>query len=44
VDLLIAGLAEIHGFVLLHYDRHSEAIARVTGQPAQWLARPGTLD
>jgi predicted nucleic acid-binding protein len=44
VDLLIAGLAEVHGFVLLHYDRHFEAIARVTGQPAEWLARPGTLD
>jgi len=44
MDLLIAGLAEVHGFVLLHYDRHFEAIARVTGQPAQWLARPGRLD
>ena len=44
IDLLIAGLAEVHGFVLLHYDRHFEAIARVTGQPAQWLAQPGRLD
>lgn len=44
VDLLIAAIAEMHGVALLHYDKHFEAIARVTGQPAEWLARPGTLD
>jgi predicted nucleic acid-binding protein len=44
VDLLIAGIAEAHGATLLHYDRHFDAIASVTGQPAEWLARPGTLD
>jgi predicted nucleic acid-binding protein len=44
VDLLVAAIAESHDVVLLHYDRHFEAIARVTGQPAVWLARPGTLD
>jgi predicted nucleic acid-binding protein len=44
VDLLIAGVAESHRAVLLHYDRHFDAIARVTGQPAEWLAKRGSLD
>lgn len=43
-DLLIAAIAEAHEVTLLHYDRHFETIARVTGQPVEWLARPGTLD
>jgi hypothetical protein len=43
-DLLIAAIAETHDATLLHYDKHFETIAAVTGQPAQWLARPGTLD
>ena len=44
VDLLIAALAEVNGATLLHYDRHFDAIRRVTGQPMEWLARRGTLD
>ena len=44
VDLLVAALASANGLVLLHYDRHFDAIARVTGQPTEWLARRGTLD
>ncbi|MGB2954232.1 MAG: PIN domain nuclease [Gaiellaceae bacterium] len=44
LDLLIAAVAEIHDVVLLHYDRHFDAIRRVTGQPMEWLARRGTLD
>ena len=36
--------AEVHGAVLLHYDRHFDLIARVTGQPTEWLARRGSLD
>lgn len=43
-DLLIAAIAEAYGVTLLHYDRHFDAIARVTGQPTEWLARPGSLD
>ena len=42
-DLLVAGIAEANGATLLHYDRHFEAIARVTGQPAEWLASPGSI-
>lgn len=43
VDLLIAATAARHGAVLLHYDRHFDAIARVTGQPSEWIAQRGTL-
>jgi predicted nucleic acid-binding protein len=44
IDLLIAAIAQVNAAVLLHYDRHFDAIARVTGQPMEWLARRGTLD
>ncbi len=44
VDLLIAAIAEVNGATLLHYDRHFDAIARVTSQPMEWLARRGSLD
>jgi predicted nucleic acid-binding protein len=44
VDLLIAAVAEAHGAILLHYDRHFDAIRSVTGQPMEWLARRGSLD
>jgi predicted nucleic acid-binding protein len=44
VDLLIAAIADVNDATLLHYDRHFDAIARVTGQPMEWLARRGTLD
>jgi hypothetical protein len=43
VDLLIAATAEIHGVTLLHYDRHFDLIADVTGQEAAWLAPRGSL-
>ena len=44
IDVLVAALAAANGLVLLHYDRHFDAITRVTGQPTEWLARRGTLD
>jgi hypothetical protein len=44
IDLLIAGVAEVHGATLIHYDRHFDAIQRVTGQPMEWLAPRGSLD
>jgi predicted nucleic acid-binding protein len=44
VDLLVAATAARHGAILLHYDRHFDAIALVTGQPAEWIARRGSLD
>ena len=44
VDLLVAATAARHDVVLLHYDRHFDAIALVTGQPAEWIAPRGSLD
>jgi predicted nucleic acid-binding protein len=43
-DLVLAAIAERTGSILLHYDRHFDAIARVSGQPTEWLARRGSLD
>jgi predicted nucleic acid-binding protein len=43
VDLLVAAVAEVNDLTLLHYDRHFDAIARVTGQLTEWIARRGTL-
>ncbi|MER5306310.1 PIN domain nuclease [Streptomyces sp. NPDC002773] len=42
VDLLVAASAELSGLTLLHYDRDFDTIARVTGQPTEWVAPPGT--
>lgn len=44
IDLLVAGVAEASSAILLHYDKHFDAIARVTNQPTEWLARRGSLD
>jgi predicted nucleic acid-binding protein len=44
LHLLIAGIAASAEATLLHYDRHFDAIARVTGQQTEWLARRGSLD
>jgi len=43
VDVLVAAVAATHGLVLLHYDRRVAVVARATGQPAEWLARRGSL-
>jgi predicted nucleic acid-binding protein len=43
-DLYIAAVAELNGATLVHYDRHFDAVARVTHQPMEWIAPRGTLD
>jgi predicted nucleic acid-binding protein len=43
-DLLIAAAAEAAGLTLLHYDNDFVLIARVTGQPCQWVVPAGTID
>jgi len=44
VDLYIAAIAELGGATLLHDDRSFDTIARLTGQPTEWLAPCGSLD
>jgi predicted nucleic acid-binding protein len=44
VDVLVAAVAEAHGAILLHYDRHFDQIVRVTSQSAEWLAPRGSLN
>jgi predicted nucleic acid-binding protein len=43
VDLLVAAAAEAAGVPVLHYDRHFELIASVTGQPVRAIAPLGSL-
>jgi predicted nucleic acid-binding protein len=42
-DLLIAAAAEAADVPVLHYDRHFDLIAEVTGQPVRALAPLGSL-
>jgi len=43
-DLLIAAAAEESGLTVLHYDTDFDVIARVTGQPCEWVVPAGTID
>jgi predicted nucleic acid-binding protein len=43
VDLLVAAAAESAEVPVLHYDRHFERIAEITGQPHRALAPIGSL-
>ncbi len=42
-DLIIAAAAEEAGAIVWHYDEDFERIARITGQPIEWVARRGSL-
>jgi predicted nucleic acid-binding protein len=42
-DLMIAAAAEVHGAVVLHYDRDFDRIAAVTGQPVTWIVPRGSV-
>lgn len=42
-DLIIAATAELAGATVLHYDAHYDRIARITGQPVEWVAEKGSL-
>ena len=44
VDLVVAAAAEAAGVSVLHYDDDYDRIARVTGQPTEWVAPAGSLD
>lgn len=42
-DLLIAASAEAAGATVWHYDEDYDRIAKITGQPVEWIAPRGTL-
>jgi predicted nucleic acid-binding protein len=42
-DLLLAATAEVHGAIVVHYDRDFDAISAVTGQPTRWIVPAGTV-
>lgn len=37
VDLIVAAVAERHGYPIAHVDRDYQRIAAMTGQPERWL-------
>jgi predicted nucleic acid-binding protein len=43
-DLLVAAAAEARDLVVLHYDADFDRIAKVTGQPCEWVVAPGSVD
>ena len=42
-DLLLAACAEQAGLAVLHYDADFERIAKLTGQPTQWIVPRGSV-
>jgi len=42
-DLLVAAVAERERVAVLHYDADYDLIAKVTGQPTQWVVPGGTV-
>ncbi|AYF77032.1 PIN domain nuclease [Nocardia yunnanensis] len=42
-DLVIAATAAANNLTVLHYDHDFETVARVTGQPTQWISAPGSI-
>ena len=43
-DLLIAAAAEANDLAVLHYDADYDRIAKVTGQPMEWVVQAGSVD
>ncbi|MEP7009751.1 MAG: PIN domain nuclease [Acidobacteriota bacterium] len=42
-DLIVAAAAESAGLTVLHYDADFDQIARVTGQPVEWVVPRGSV-
>jgi predicted nucleic acid-binding protein len=42
-DLIISAAAELASLTVLHYDSDFDTIARVTGQPTEWVVKRGTV-
>jgi predicted nucleic acid-binding protein len=43
-DLLVAACAEVHGAVVVHYDKDFDTIASVTKQSVQWIIPRGSAE
>jgi predicted nucleic acid-binding protein len=43
-DLLIAAAAEAERLTVLHYDHDFDKIAKVTGQPCEWVVPASSID
>jgi predicted nucleic acid-binding protein len=43
-NLLVAAAGEERGLAVLHYDTDFDVIARVTGQPCEWVVPAGSID
>lgn len=43
-DLLIAAAAEEQRLTVLHHDQDFDKIAKVTGQPCEWVVPSGSID
>lgn len=41
-DVILAGIAQAHSAIALHYDAHYERIADVTGQAHEWIIPRGS--
>jgi predicted nucleic acid-binding protein len=41
--LIIAATAELAGLTVMHYDEDYDRIAKITGQPVEWVAPKGSL-
>jgi predicted nucleic acid-binding protein len=42
-DLLVAACAEANELIVLHYDADFDRVAKVTGQPTQWVVPRGSV-
>jgi predicted nucleic acid-binding protein len=42
-DLIVAACAETAGLTVLHYDADYDRIAKITGQPVQWVLPRGSV-
>lgn len=42
-DLIIGATAELAGLTVLHYDEDYDRIAKITGQPVEWVVPKGSL-
>lgn len=42
-DLIISAAAELASLTVLHYDNDFETIARITGQPMEWVVARGSV-